>query len=184
MEQVSSKVTLHMVASLDGFIAKKDGDMSWFESPDHYEKGTDLSDDDVQKFLDGIDCYVMGSHTYELALKLGWPYGNKPVIVLTSRTLQSDKPEVEFRSGDVVELVNDLKTRYSNIWMVGGADLTKQFLRLDLVDEIVMSIMPIVLGDGVLFFDYIGRELRLRLKDMMAFKNGMVELTYEVPKMI
>ncbi len=184
MEQVPSKVTLHMVASLDGFIAKKDGDMSWFESPDHYEKGTDLSDEEVQHFLDGIDCYVMGSHTYELAMKLGWPYGDKPVVVITSRALQSDKDRVQFRTGDLAELVDDLKGQYSNIWMVGGADLTRQFLRLDLVDEIVMSIMPIVLGDGVLFFDFVGRELPLRLRDTVAFKNGMVELTYEVHQMI
>lgn len=66
--------------------------------------------------------------------------------------------------------------------MVGGAMLTKAFLRLNLADEIVVSIMPILLGDGTLFFDYIGSEQRLHLKDVTAYKDGMVELSYTIKK--
>ena len=87
-----------MVSSLDGFIARKDQSVSWLESSDNYEKGVTLTDEDVAMFLNGIDCYVMGSHTYEHALKLGWPYGEVPVMVLTSRNLTSDKKNVEFFS--------------------------------------------------------------------------------------
>ena len=169
-----------MVSSLDGFIAKKDGDVSWMHSTDNYEKGVTLTDEYIEEFLNSIDCYVMGSRTYEHALELGWPYGEKPVVVLTAKNLKSNRKSVEFHSGDLSKIVKDLKLKYQNIWMVGGAMLTKEFLRLNLADEIVISIMPVILGDGTLFFDYIGKEMKLHLKDVKAYKDGMTELTYEI----
>ncbi len=171
-----------MVSSLDGFIAKKDESVSWMRSTDHYEKGTTLTDEKIEEFLKSIDCYVMGSRTYERALELGWPYGEVPVIVLTHRDLPT-KETVEFYSGDLEKLINDqLKPKYNSIWMVGGAMLTKDFMRLKLADDIIISIMPVVLGDGTLFFDYIGQEQGLHLKDVTAYKDGMVELWYEIKK--
>ena len=178
-----SKITIHMVSSLDGFIAKKDGDISWMHSSDSYEKGSELSPEMIEAFLKSIDCYVMGVNTYEHALELGWPYGDVPVKVLTHRNLKTERENVEFCSGDLAHLVNNhFKPNYQNIWMVGGAMLTKEFLRLHLADEIVLSIMPVILGDGILFFDFIGEEQFLHLKDVKAYKDGMVELWYEIKK--
>ena len=178
---MSAKVTLHMVSSLDGFIAKNDGSIDWMRSEDSYEKGVTLSEHDIAEILKNIDCYVMGSRTYEHALKLGWPYGETPVVVVTSRNFDSEKTSISFYSGDLSKLVNDqLKSRYSNIWLVGGAMLSKAFLRQQLVDDIIISIMPVILGDGTLFFDYIGKEQDLHLKDVTAYKDGMVELWYEL----
>ncbi len=172
-----------MVSSLDGFIAKKDGSVSWMHSTDSYEKGVTLTEEAITTFLQKIDCYIMGSGTYEHALELGWPYGDTPVTVLTSRKLAKEKETVKFYSGDLDILVNDhLKPHYQNIWMVGGAMLTKEFLRTQLADEIVVAILPVILGDGTLFFDYIGREQLLHLKDTTAYSDGMVELTYEILK--
>jgi len=179
----TSKVTIHMVSSLDGFIAKKDGSISWLKSTDNYEKGITLSEEDVEEFVKAISCYVMGSRTYEHALELGWPYGDVPVIVLTHRDLLTNRENVEFYSGDLDKLVNNrLKPNYRNIWMVGGAMIAKDFIRLQLADEIIISIMPVLLGDGTLFFDYIGREQLLHLKDVTAYKDGMVEMWYEIKK--
>ena len=172
-----------MVSSLDGFIAKKDGNISWLQSTDNYEKGITLSEEDVAEFIKTIDCYVMGSRTYEHALELGWPYGDIPVIVLTHRDLTTDRENVEFYSGDLDKLVNvRLKPNYKNIWLVGGAMLAKDFIRLKLADDINLSIMPIILGDGILFLDHIGQEQALHLKDVTAYKNGIVELGYEIKK--
>lgn len=176
----TSRITLHMVSSLDGFIAKRDGDISWMQSADNYEKGITLSEEYISNFLNSIDCYVMGSYTYEHALELGWPYGDKPVWVISSRKLQSDRSQVEFFSGDLRELAGILKKSYDNIWMVGGPALTKEFLNLNLVNNIVITIAPIILGDGLLFFNYVGKEIKLHLKDVMAFNDGMVELCYEI----
>ena len=170
-----------MVSSLDGIIAKKDGDISWMHSKDEYAKGKTLSEEDITNFLQSIDCYVMGSRTYEHAQELGWPYGETPVVVLTSRNLPSAKATVQFYSGDLEQLVDkQLKPLYQNIWMVGGAHLTKEFMRRNLVDDIIISIMPVILGDGILFFDYIGKEQPLHLKDVTTYRDGMVELWYEV----
>jgi dihydrofolate reductase len=179
----ASKVTIHMVSSLDGFIEKKDRSVSWMESSDNYENGVTLSDEDVEEFIKTIDCYVMGSRTYELALELGWPYGDVPVIVLTHRDLPVDRETIEFYSGDLSKLVNHrLKPKYKNIWLVGGAMLAKDFIHLKLVDDIRMTIVPIILGDGTLFFDYVGQELSLHLKDVTPYKNGMINLWYEIRK--
>lgn len=179
------RVTIHMVSSVDGIIAKRDNSVSWFETSDNFEKG--VTAQDPEEFLKSIDCYVMGSRTYEHALELsksyGWAYGDKPTIVLTKRNLQTDKKNIEFYSGDLNKLVNErLKPRYQNVWVVGGAVLTKNFIRLKLADEIRVSILPILLGDGTLFFDQVGQEQALHLKDITAYKNGMIELWYEIKK--
>jgi len=172
-----------MVSSLDGFIAKKDNSVSWLKSSDSYEKGVTLTEEDVAEFIKTIDCYVMGSRTYEHAMVLGWPYGDVPVIVLTNRDLTTDRENVEFYSGALDKLVNDrLKPNYRNIWLVGGAMLAKDFIRLKLADDIIISIIPVILGDGTLFFDYIGQEQKLHLKDVTAYQDGMVELWYEIKK--
>ena len=174
-----------MVASLDGMIAKKDNSVSWFETSDYYEKG--VAEENTEEFQKTIDCYVMGARTYEHALELsrsyGWIYGDTPVIVLTHRNLPIDRQDIEFYSGDLDKLVNErLKPNYQNVWVVGGAVLTKDFIRLRLADEIRVSVLPIILGDGVLFFDHVGQEQALHLKDVTAYKSGMVELCYEIKK--
>ena len=178
-------LTIHMVASLDGIIAKKDNSVSWFETADYYEKG--VGQPDTEEFLKTIDCYLMGSRTYEHALELsrsyGWPYGDVPTIVVTHRDLPVHKQNIEFYSGDLGKLVNErLKPKYNNVWLVGGAILAKDFIRAALADEIRLSILPVILGDGLLFFDQIGKERALHLKDVTAYKSGMVELHYEIRK--
>lgn len=181
------KITIHLVASLDGIVAKKDNSIAWFETADHYEKGVTVTETEIGEFLKAIDCYVMGSHTYEHALELsnsyGWPYGDKPIIVLSHRSLPVNRPNIEIYSGDLDNLVNErLKPKYRNVWVAGGAILAKDLIRLKLADEIRLSVMPIILGEGLLFFEHIGVEQALHLKDVTAYKNGMVELVYEIKK--
>ena len=181
----AAHVTVHMVSSLDGFIAKKDGSVSWIETTDTYEPG--VTEEDADEFMQTIDCFVMGSRTYDHALDLsvefGWPYGDVPTFVLTRRELPALRESIEFYSGDLKTFVNDrLKPHYQNIWLVGGAALVKDFIRLGLVNDIRQTIVPIILGEGTPFFDHIGQEQVLHLKDVTAYKNGMVELWYEVRK--
>ena len=176
-------VTLHMVASLDGFIAKKDNSVSWLDSPGNvYERGVSISEEEIRKFLKTIDCYVMGSRTYEHALELGWPYGDTPVVVVTGREWPPAKKSVEFYSGDLKTLVDvKLGPRYRNIWLVGGAKLSQDFLALGLVDEIKLTIAPVTLGEGLRLFGDSATEKRWNLKDVTAYKNGFVELSYFAP---
>src|ERR1051325_1310393 len=92
MAKNDSRVTIHMAASLDGFIARKDGSVDWMETADEFAGGETMDSGAVEEFLKTIDCYVMGSRTYETALSfeaegLGWSYGDKPTFVLTRREL-------------------------------------------------------------------------------------------------
>ncbi len=174
-----------MVSSLDGMIAKKDNSVSWFETSDHYEKGVEMSGEETEKFLRTIDCYVMGSRTYEHALTLsrsyGWAYGDVPTIVLSRRDLPVERQNVEIYSGELSGLVEDkLKPRYKHVWMVGGAELAKSFIVSGLANEIRLSVLPIILGDGLRFFDHMGLEQALHLKNVAGYKSGIVELHYEI----
>jgi dihydrofolate reductase len=171
-------VTLHVVSSLDGFIAKHDNSVSWLDnSGEVYERG--VSEEGAEEVVSAIDCYVLGSRTYEHALELGWPYGDTPTVVVTNRELPSTRKSVEFYSGDLKRLVNEiLAPRYGNIWVVGGAMLCQSFLRLGLVDEIRLAVVPVLLGDGLRLFASSSTETRWRLKDVVAYNTGIVELLY------
>ena len=186
MADGNSRVTIHMVASLDGFIARRDGSVDWLETQDEFAGGETMDAAFVEAFLKTIDCYVMGSRTYETALKFeregqGWAYGDKPTFVLTTRSLPRVRDTVEFYSGDLVQFVKGrLRPAFGAIWFVGGGALAAECLRLGLADEVRYSILPIVIGDGIRFFDQLDRDVALHLAEVKAYKNGMVELCYEV----
>ena len=181
------KLTIHMVSSLDGMIAKKDNSISWFETSDHYDKGIELTQEQTGEFLKKIDCYIMGARTYEHALELsknyGWAYGDVPTIVLTHKDLPVERQNIELYSGGLDKLVNErLKPNYKSVWLVGGAILAKEFINAKLADDIRLTILPIILGDGLPFFDSIGQEHAMHLVNVTAYKSGMVELFYEIRK--
>jgi dihydrofolate reductase len=183
-----SYVTIHMVASLDGFIARKDGRVDWLETSDEFADGEGMEPGFVEAFLKTIDCYVMGSRTYETALQfeqqgMGWAYGDKPTFVLTSRELPGVRDSVEFHSGDLARFVNErLRPRFRSIWVVGGPAVCSECLRLGLADEVRYSILPILIGAGVPFFDALELDITLHLAEVKAYKSGMVELRYEVAR--
>jgi dihydrofolate reductase len=180
------RVTIHMVASLDGFIARKDGSVDWLETSDEFSGGDTLDPGFVEAFLKTIDCYVMGSRTYETALGfenkgLGWAYGDKPVFVLTSRELPRRGDTVEFYSGDLTQFVNErLRPKFHNVWFVGGGTVSGDCLRLGLADEVRYSIMPILIGNGIPFFESLDKNIALHLWEVKAYKSGMVALCYHV----
>ena len=175
-----------MVASLDGFIARKDGRVDWLETSDEFAGGKTLDAASIAAFLETIDCYVMGSRTYETALGFeakgfGWSYGDKPVFVLTRRELRRSRDTVEFYAGDLERLVKErLRPSFRGIWFVGGGALSGDCLRLGLADEVRYSIVPIVIGEGIPFFDRLGRDVALHLAEVTPYRDGMVELRYEV----
>lgn len=174
-------ITLHVVSSLDGFIAKKDKSVSWMDSSgDVYEKG--VGEGYADDVVASIDCFVLGSRTYEHALELGWPYGDTPTVVVTNRKLPSTRKSVEFHSGDPKALVDEvLAPRYGNIWLVGGAMLGQSFLKLGLIDEIRLMIAPVTLGEGLHLFGDSGIEQTWHLKNVVGYRNGFVELAYRRP---
>ena len=186
MEPPRSCVTIHMAASLDGFIARRDGRVDWLETSDRFEGGEVMPPESVAEFLRTIDCYVMGSRTYETALTfeakgLGWSYGDKPTFVLTHRELPRTRNTVEFYAGDLQRLVEErLRPSFRSIWFVGGGAVSGECLRRGLADELRYSILPILIGDGIPFFERLDRDVALHLLEVKGYQSGMVALRYEV----
>jgi len=186
MAGTDSRVTIHMAASLDGFVARKDGSVEWLETSDEFPAGDTMDPGSVAAFLETIGCYVMGSRTYETALRfeakgLGWSYGDKPTFVLTHRELPRTRSTVEFHAGDLAQLVNErLRPSFHSIWFVGGGAVSGECLRRGLADEVRYSILPILIGDGIPFFENLGRDVALHLAELKAYRSGMVALRYEV----
>ena len=112
---------------------------------------------------------------------LGWSYGEKPAFVLTSRDPPRHRDTVEFYSGDLAQLVNGhLRPTFRSIWFVGGGLVCGECLRLGLADEVRYSILPILIGDGIRFFEKLDRDVALHLAEVKAYKSGTVALRYEV----
>jgi dihydrofolate reductase len=186
MPTADSRVTIHMAASLDGFIARTDGRVDWLETSDVYEEGKALDPDRVGDFLETIDCYVMGSRTYETALDFerrgfGWAYGDKPTFVLTRRDLPRIRESVELCSGDLEDLVDGrLRPEFRSIWVVGGGAVSGACLALGLADEVRYSVLPVVIGEGISFFQGLDRDVPMHLAEVTPYRSGIVELRYEV----
>jgi dihydrofolate reductase len=186
MEQAGSRVTIHMAASLDGFIARRDGAVDWLETTDEFAGGETMDAEAIGAFLATIGCYVMGSRTYETALRFeaggfGWAYGSTPTVVLTHRELPRARDSVQFYQGDLASLVNDrLRPAFRNIWFVGGGAVCSDCLRLGLADEIRYSVVPVLISDGIRFFTDIGSDVTLHLAEVRAFKSGVVDLCHHV----
>jgi dihydrofolate reductase len=181
-----SRVAIHMAASLDGFIARKDGGVDWLETADVFEGAETLDAAYIADFLKSIDCYVMGSRTYETALGFEakgfpWAYGDKPVFVLTTRDLPKTRDSIEFVSGDLAALFEDrLRAAYRNIWVAGGGALAGECLKRGLADEVRYTLAPVLIGEGIPFFAGLDKDVVLHLMEVKAYKSGLVALRHEV----
>ncbi|RYZ13736.1 MAG: dihydrofolate reductase [Alphaproteobacteria bacterium] len=188
MTALRSKVTIHMAASLDGFIARTDGSTDWMEAENEFPDGESMDPEFVRDFLQSIDCYVMGSRTYETALAfdtkgLGWAYGDKPVFVLTTRALAKSRDTVELVSDDLTNLINErLRPAFRNIWIVGGSAVAGEAIRRGLADELRYSVLPVLIGDGIRFFDRLEQDVALHLLEAKAYKNGIVALRHALAR--
>jgi dihydrofolate reductase len=165
------KVVLFIASSLDGYIATNSGSIDWlFHDQDYGYKD----------FLTGIDTVMMGRRTYEQVLSFGeYPYKNIQSFIF-SRTHEGERDEnVTFFSGDVECLVKGLKsTAGKDIWLVGGSEIIQTFMKHGLIDEFIISVHPIILGDGIPLFCAPLPLRTLTLRNSLAFDTGLVQLTY------
>jgi dihydrofolate reductase len=153
--------------------------MDWLTEYEN-NPGTDYG---YSEFYASIGTVVMGRKTYEQVLEFGeWPYGEKKTYVFTRKTepLRQEK-NVEFVSGDVGEFVRRLKENTDeDVWLVGGSQLIKAFLEKGLVQDMIVFLVPIILGGGIPLFDHIGKEIKLRIGRVEKYDNGLVRTEYEV----
>lgn len=172
------KLILYTAVSLDGFIAKEDDSLDWLF------KVEGEGDNGYSDFYETVDTILMGRRTYEqiLALENGqFPYQNKDCYVF-SRSENLDNEHVKFISGDLIHFTNSLINESGkNIWLVGGGDLLHTFLKEKLIDQLILTITPSIIGTGIPLFKDLSNEIELKLVDIKRF-NQFAELIYEVKK--
>jgi dihydrofolate reductase len=172
---MNRKVILYIAMSLDGFIAKPDGDISFLSEVE--QEGEDYG---YSAYLETVDTVILGRKTYDKIRSMGIesPYGERQVFVLTRNpNLASDK--ITFYSGSLPVLISSLKSKSGkNIYCDGGAETVQRLLQDDLIDEFIISIIPILLSNGISLFDKSVQQRKLQLVKSKSFEKGLVQLHY------
>ena len=172
---------VYIAQSLDGFIAKADGDIKWldeFPNPDGGDFG-------FADFMSGVDCILMGRKTFEKVQSIGyWPY-NKPVYVV-SNTLKNVNETYEKKAflikGTPLEMLELLESKGYKTSYIDGGKLIQSFLKEDLIDSMIITTIPTILGDGIPLFDKIGRELKWKLVESQVLNKYAVKSEYSRKK--
>ena len=171
------KIVLYIAASIDNYIAKTDGNIDWLEDPSYIVEGEDFG---YGKFYASIDTTLMGNVTYQkvLGFDVPFPYSDKKNYVF-SRSEKGNDKNVEYVSGDIVAFTKQLKKQPGkDIWLVGGGKINTVFLEKGLIDQIILTIIPVTLGDGIPLFQKGTAEKKFILEKSESFKNGMVQLAF------
>ena len=172
-----SKVILYIAMSLDGYIATKDGGVGWLDP----FNGTG-DDYGFNKLVDSIDVNIQGANTYKqvLGFDVDYPYKSKSFVVTRQKLDVPSGANVEFFSGELSKLVVKAKEEAKkDIWLIGGGNLAQQFIKQNLVDEMIISLMPVLIGEGIQLFGDTGTPKSLELVEVEKFKAGVLNLRYK-----
>ncbi|MHB1310664.1 MAG: dihydrofolate reductase family protein [Gemmatimonadaceae bacterium] len=171
------KASVFIATSLDGFIARQDGDLDWLP-------GGDVEDHGYDAFMSTVDTIVMGRGTYEKVLTFGdWAFGETLVVVLTSQpeTLPTPPaPTVLVMSGTPEEVVAALQARGAKSLYIDGGVTIQRFLAAGLIQRLVITRVPVLLGAGRPLFGELAQDVRLRHVSSRAYDSGLVQSEYEV----
>ena len=171
------KVILYAATSLDGYIADKDGGVNWLEA--FNEEGLDYG---YGAFYASLETLIMGGKTYRQIIGFGaWPYPGVRTYVVTSQEVHpAEGEDVRAYQDDLTELVAKLKeSSPKDIWLVGGGELNATFFEKDLIDLYMISVMPVMLGDGIPLVKGVDKLTALELIDSEVYPNGVVQLGYK-----
>jgi dihydrofolate reductase len=172
------KIKLYIATTLDGFIAREDGSLDWLMSLSNPKE----IDHGYEAFFETIDIVVMGRKTYEEVLGFGveWPYGSCKTYVLSSDPEYSDKtPQTQVLTElNAKQIAMFREKSQKNIWVIGGGEVITRFLNLGAIDEMILSVIPIILGKGIPLFPAEPKETSFSLVGAEAFETGVVNLSY------
>jgi GrpB-like predicted nucleotidyltransferase (UPF0157 family)/dihydrofolate reductase len=174
-QQDRPKISIYIATSIDGYIARKDGNFDWLQ---YGHKGDE--DYGFKKFSNSIDAWILGRNTYQVVAAFNeWPYTRKRVIVL-SHTLKDVRKEAELFCGELTDLLSKLHSENIQHIGVDGGSTASNFLEAGLVDELTISIIAMVLGSGIPLFSVMSREHSCRLVYTQSYPSGVVQLKYKV----
>ncbi|MBZ0296041.1 MAG: dihydrofolate reductase family protein [Anaerolineae bacterium] len=173
-----SNVILYIAASFDGYIARKDGSIDWLTAFDSEDE-----DYDYTELVERLGTVIMGGKTYRQVLTFGddWPYADLTSYIVT-RHVQPEDPErrIKFYDGDLTALVAQIRAESDkDIWLIGGAELNAAFVNLNLIDEYIVSVIPVMIGDGIPLFPPTTAQSRVELINMKRYPNSIVQLHYK-----
>ena len=172
------KIIVRIATSADGYIARPDGDLEWLTS-----RPAPKGFYGFNAFMKSIDTEILGRKTYEESLRLGGKFeGKTRAIVFSHRPPPADAPAgVEFVSDDVGRFVERLcEQPGKDIWLMGGGELIASFLDVQAIDELVVSVFPVFIGDGIPLIARRHRHVPLELLSVEQFENGVVQLHYRI----
>jgi dihydrofolate reductase len=171
------KVTYYVASSLDGYIAKEDGDVSWLEELD-----ISMEDAGYDDFFSTVDALVMGRKTYEMIVSFGqWPYGDKPVWVCSSNSItpiEGSNLQAGSTPEEAYNAANEMTIKH--LWLVGGGNLAASFLEKNLLTNISLSLMPIILGSGIKLFGNLPSPKQIKKISQEPHSSGLIQLEYAI----
>jgi dihydrofolate reductase len=169
------KVKLFVASSLDCYIAREDGGIDWLYTDADYG---------YEKFYDSIDTIIMGRKSYEQSLTFDvYPYKGKKVYVFTRKKVRrnNNEQDCEYIDTNIQDFVTNLTQLIGkDIWLLGGGEIVSVLLNAGLVDEIILSIHPIILGTGIPLLRNIQKQVNLKLENSLSFERGLTQLCYKV----
>ena len=175
------KLSVYIATSLDGFIARKNGDLDWLPGSDGEGDGEDYG---FHQFMESVDTLVMGRNSYEMVLSFGeWPYGEKRVIVLSSNEIEIPEnlaKNVASRSCSPIELVDELLESGAKHLYIDGGKTIQGFLNAGLIQEIIITRVPVLLGSGIPLFGALDSDKKLHHLETHSFENGFVQSKYKI----
>lgn len=180
---MKSSVSVFIAASLDGFIARKDGSLDWLDKANEVApKGEDCG---YKAFMNSIDALVMGRNTFEKVLSFNcpWPYVGTPVVVLSSKDLtipEELKNSVSQASGSPESILKGLANKGLKRIYVDGANTIQRFLAAGKIDRITITVVPVLIGEGISLFGALNKDFSLILKNSQAYDFGFVQMTYHI----
>ena len=176
------RCSVFIATSIDGFIARPDGDLEWLHRPEY--ETAELNGVTYERFIATVDALVMGRKTLEKTLTFPeWPYGDTPVIALSHQPLQIPahlEGKVELMAGDVTSLVATLAERGMKHLYIDGGQTIQAFLEAGLVNELIITRIPVLLGQGIPLFSQVGSEQGLQHVGTYVSDNGFVQSRYQV----
>ena len=181
------KISVYIATSLDGFIARKDGSLDWLPGSDGEVDESLVGEDfGYATFMDSVDVMVMGRKSYEKILSFGeWPYGDKRVIVLSS-TLKTVSPTiasasfVSIRDLSPEALVEALRSEGADHLYIDGGSTIQRFINANLVDELILTRVPILIGEGISLFGTLHKDKTLEHQETQSYSNGFVQSRYKI----